>query len=81
MLITCCLFNKCTDILFSSESEDPESSSLKPFDLLGTEGGSKGVNLFEEIFLLQLILVFHFELVIEHYSVEESGHSFRPKSI
>lgn len=30
------------------------------------------MNLFEESFLLQLILLFHFELVIEHYSVEDS---------
>lgn len=30
------------------------------------------MNLFEESFLLQLMLLFHFELVIEHYSVEDS---------
>jgi len=30
------------------QSEDPESS-LKPFDMLGNEGGSKGVYHLEEV--------------------------------
>lgn len=33
-------------LLPNDKSEDPESSSIKPFDLLGTEGCSRGRDLF-----------------------------------
>lgn len=41
-----CSPNGSADFPPSPDSEDPGSSSLKPFDLLGSEGSTRGENLF-----------------------------------